>query len=83
VIVITLLCLWDEIYLWGKINPALRTGEIVSTAGMIFYLIISGIIPIRILIALQPPVNIINMIIGTGSIAYFIYSVIQLLRGLF
>jgi len=82
-IIITLLCLWDEIYIWGKITPALKRNESVSAAGLMVYLFFSGIIPMRLLLVFQPPVNIYNILIGLFSIGYFIISVLNLLDSIF
>jgi hypothetical protein len=78
VIVITLLCLWDEIYLWGKLSPAVRAHETVSVAGMVAYLVLTGIIPMRLLLLFKPPLNAVNLLAGAGSVGYFIYSIVSL-----
>lgn len=78
VIIITLLCLWDEIYLWGKLAPAARNHETVSAAGVIVALTLGGIIPIRLLLLFKPPLNAVNLLAGAGSLGYFIYSVVSL-----
>lgn len=78
VIIVTLLSLWNEIYLWGKLAPAVRAHEAVSIAGMIFYLVLTGIIPMRLLMLFKPPLNLVNLTAGAGSIGYFVYSIISL-----
>ncbi len=80
VIVLTLLCLWDEIYLWGTLSPAVRNHEPVSVAGMIFSLTLGGIIPMRLLMLFKPPLNLVNLLAGAGSVGYFIYSIVSLLK---
>ncbi|HOD17005.1 MAG TPA: hypothetical protein PLA65_19285 [Spirochaetota bacterium] len=78
VIIVTLLCLWNEIYLWGKLAPAVRAHETVSIAGMIFYLVLTGIIPMRLLLLFKPPLNAVNLLAGAGSMGCFIYSIVSL-----
>lgn len=83
VILATLVCLWDEIYLWGRLTPALREGTPWSAAGMVAYFFGSGIIPLRILMVLEPPVSIITAVTGLASLGFFIWQVLILVRGLF
>jgi hypothetical protein len=83
VIVVTLLCLWDEIFLWGSITRALNHRETLSVAGTIGYLILAGIVPMRIILIFQPPLNLVNLVIGAGSMGYFLYSVSTLLKSIF
>ena len=83
VIVLTLLCLWDEIYLWGTLSPAVRNREPMSIAGLIVSLTLGGIIPMRLLMLFKPPLNAVNLVAGAGSVGYFIYSVVTLLQGIF
>jgi len=78
VIIITLLCLWDEICLWGRLAPAAREHETVSGAGMIFYLVLTGIIPMRLILLFKPPLNLVNLLAGAGSMGYFVYSIVSL-----
>lgn len=80
VIVVTLLCLWDEIFLWGSITRALSRGETLSLAGTIAYLTLAGIVPMRIILIFQPPLNLVNLAMGAGSMGYFLYSVAMLLK---
>ncbi len=83
VIVVTLLCLWDEIFLWGSITRALNHKDTLSAAGTIGYLTLAGIIPMRIILVFQPPLNLVNAALGAGSIGYFLYSVVMLLKNVF
>lgn len=83
IIIITSLCLVEEIYIWGKINSALVQEEIVSNAEMIFHLTISGILPMRLLFALHPPITGLGIIGGLASISYFIYRCVDLLQNIF
>ncbi|HNW28333.1 MAG TPA: hypothetical protein PKN50_07655 [Spirochaetota bacterium] len=83
VIVVTLLCLWDEIFLWGSITRALGRGEVLSLGGTIAYLTLAGIVPLRIILIFQPPLNLVNIAIGAGSMGYFLYSVAMLLQSIF
>ncbi|HOT44118.1 MAG TPA: hypothetical protein PLC28_04445 [Spirochaetota bacterium] len=83
VIVVTLLCLWDEIFLWGSITRALSRGETISLAGTIAYLTLAGIVPMRIILVFQPPLNLVNLAVGAGSMGYFLYSVAMLLKSVF
>ncbi len=83
VLVVTLLCLWDEIFLWGRITRALSRGETLSAAGTIAYLILAGIVPMRVILIFQPPLNLVNLALGAGSMTYFLYSVAMLLESVF
>ncbi len=74
-IVLAFLCIWQELYLWGRINGALSNNEIVTVPGILLYLLVSGIIPVRIMMALQPPRTRINITLGFFAISYFVYSV--------
>ncbi len=83
VIVVTLLCLWDEIFLWGSITRALNHKETLSLAGTMVYLTLAGIVPMRVILIFQPPLNLVNLAIGAGSTGYFLYSVAMLLKSIF
>lgn len=83
VIAVTLLCLWDEIFLWGSITRALKNGETLSMAGTLAYLTLAGIVPMRIILIFQPPLNLVNLAIGAGSMGYFLYSVAMLIKSVF
>lgn len=80
-IAITALCVLDEIYILGKILPAKRDGQEVSRIGMFLYLFFTGIIPIRIMMAFEPPFRIVNAVFGAGAVGYFIYSVLSKVPG--
>ncbi len=82
-IVLAFLCIWEELYLWGRINGALTNNETVTVPGILIYLVVSGIIPIRIMIALQPPRTLINITVGFATMGYFIYSVSKIVNNIF
>ncbi|PKL36004.1 MAG: hypothetical protein CVV44_17430 [Spirochaetae bacterium HGW-Spirochaetae-1] len=82
-IVLAFLCIWEELYLWGRINGALSHNKTVSVPGMFVYLLVSGIIPVRIMMALQPPRTLMNMTGGFATMGYFIYSVHVMVTGIF
>lgn len=83
VIVVTLLCLWDEIFLWGSISRAVSRKETLSLAGTMAYLTLAGIVPMRIILIFQPPLSLPNLACGAGSMGYFLYSVAMLLSSIF
>ncbi len=83
VIAVTLLCLWDEIFLWGSITRALKNGETLSLAGTLAYLTLAGIVPMRVILIFQPPLSLVNLAIGAGSMGYFLYSVAMLIKSVF
>jgi hypothetical protein len=82
-IIIVILCFWEEVFIWGKINGALMNGETVSVPGMLVYLVISGIIPVRVIMAFQPPETLLGFLTGLVSISYFIFSIINLIGQVF
>ncbi|MBP7738568.1 MAG: hypothetical protein KA369_21515 [Spirochaetes bacterium] len=81
VIAVTLLCLWDEIFLWGSITRALKNGNTPSMGGTLAYLTLAGIVPMRVILVFQPPLSLVNLAIGVGSMGYFLYSVALLIKG--
>jgi|GEM_PF-4804885 len=82
-IVLAFLYIWEELYLWGRINGALSLNTTVTMPGMLIYLLVSGIIPVRIMMAMQPPRTVINVTTGFATTGYFLYSVHRIITGLF
>jgi hypothetical protein len=58
-------------------------GETVSSPGMLAYLVMTGIIPVRIIMAFQPPATLPGIVTGLLSISYFIFSIINLIGQVF
>jgi hypothetical protein len=82
-VTIVILCFWEELFIWGKINGALMKGDTVSSPGMLVYLVMTGIIPVRIIMAFQPPATLPGIVTGLLSISYFIFSIINLIGQVF
>lgn len=78
-IIIAILCIWQEVFIWGKINGALMNNTTLTIPGMLGYLVITGIIPIRIIMAFQLTATFFGRLTGLVSIGFFIYSVAYLI----
>lgn len=63
---------WNNLYLHATINATAHANPVF----VLFLLIITGIIPMRIFIAFEPPVRYINIIISIGALFYFIASIL-------
>jgi len=82
-IIVMIFCLWEELYIWGKIQGALMKNKTVPVTEMLFYLTVSGIIPVRIIMVLRPPFTFFGLFTGTAAMGYFIYSVSALVNRIF
>jgi hypothetical protein len=82
VIIVLILGFWQEISIIGQ-TAGMNTGDIVPR--VLLSLLLSGIIPLRIVMAAAPPYRVINTGIGLGSLALYIItlgSYIELLIGM-
>lgn len=66
-IIVPLVFIWLEILLEGG-------GEGSNAAFLIFWLTVSGYLPMRVLIELEPPLTSLNIATGMSSIGFFLYS---------
>ncbi len=63
---------WSNLYLYASLKVSSHTNPVY----VIFLLIVTGIIPIRIFMALNPPVRFANIVISLGALFFFIYSIL-------
>lgn len=74
-LVFTLLCVWTELQLLAKAAGARAP---LSRGGLFFHLLVTGVIPLRLLLALQPPFRVLTLLTGALSIGYFLHGVLRL-----
>ena len=77
-IIVLVLCLWHEIYVKAKVVNAINSKEMISSFSMIIYLLFTGLLPMRIVLLFEPPINIIGFITGGISLYYFIAQSLKL-----
>ncbi|MCP4130078.1 MAG: hypothetical protein GY754_03575 [bacterium] len=80
VIIVMIICLWEELYIWGKIEGALMNNKTLSVKEMLGYLTVSGIIPLRIMMILRPPFTLFGLLTGAATMGYFIYCITVLIK---
>jgi len=68
-----LLLVWNSIYM----DAAFRESGTRGVAYVLFILTVTGIIPVRVFMALEPPVRPVNLFLGLVALAYFVYSVVR------
>ncbi|HOT47369.1 MAG TPA: hypothetical protein PLC28_21030 [Spirochaetota bacterium] len=77
-IVVTVLCLWEEIFLRAMILDAHYRHDVISSGRIIAYLILGEIIPVLVIMMFQPPLTLnkqlsrsYNTDIAAGEIFYY------------
>lgn len=68
IIITTLLCVWNEIYY------ELILADTKSPSMNILFLFITGVVPLRIIVMLEPPVKFLNLISGTAIIVFYLFT---------
>jgi len=58
--------------LWGKLYYGIVIDQIHTPLGRFFYLLFSGVIPLRIILFLTPPIRLLNLLLGMLSTIIFI-----------
>ncbi len=58
--------------LWGKLYYGIVIDQIHTLLGRFFYLLFSGVIPLRIILFFTPPIRLLNLLIGILSTIIFI-----------
>ena len=76
-IVALALAFWHEIIFKAAIKTQINNKMAVSKGFMIGSLFFSGLLPVRLLMALQPPYRIINTILSLGAFGYFFYNMMN------
>ncbi len=77
-ILVTLMCAWTEIYIWPTLRYAQESGGSPDRFFMVFTLILTGLLPLRLIMALHPPLRLPTLITGGGAFYFFIHSLSQL-----
>jgi hypothetical protein len=78
VIVASLLLLWQEIMILTCI--AKDAGNHITISPVLFNLVLGGVIPLRILVALVPPYRIVSTGVGLVSLAIYITALVSRLQ---
>lgn len=65
----------SSLIFWNEMQRHYLSG--LSPAGYLGVLFFTGILPFRILLIFNPPLRIFNLIIGTGSFLFFMWSLLQ------
>ncbi|MCX7958407.1 MAG: hypothetical protein N3B13_05105, partial [Deltaproteobacteria bacterium] len=58
--------------IWAELYYGIVIDHIESTPGRISFLIFSGVVPVRVLLLLQPPFKRLNFIFGIAAVIFFI-----------
>jgi len=78
-LVATALCVNEEIYITSMIKSSEPGGTIAAFPSMILYLCLTGVIPLRIILAFKPPFTVFGIITGISTISFFLFSIYNIL----
>jgi hypothetical protein len=82
VVVALALAFWHEFAFKAIIQSQINNKMPITTNFTIGFLFLSGLIPVRIMAALEPPYKILNTIIGLGVFLYFFWEMLQYIKTL-
>ncbi|HPQ71827.1 MAG TPA: hypothetical protein PKW95_22065 [bacterium] len=74
----TLMCAWTEIYIWPTLRYSQESGGSPDHFFVVFTLILTGLLPLRLIMALHPPLRLPTLITGGGAFYFFIHSLSRL-----
>jgi hypothetical protein len=74
VIVILMFLFWEELTLMTMVQVAHNNNAPVTEALIIWSLLLSGILPLRVLAFFTPPIGLLNLLTGAASIFFYFMS---------
>jgi hypothetical protein len=80
--IVSSMCILEEIYVWGAVHRTQLTGGELESGYLLKHLLVTGIIPMRIIFALHPPISRLNIITGGLGLTYFVYEIVILVNEL-
>jgi len=76
------LVFWHELSFKAIIQTQINNKMPITTSFMVGSLFLSGLIPVRIIAAIEPPYKILNTLISIGVFSYFFWTMIQYIQTL-
>ncbi|HPM76769.1 MAG TPA: hypothetical protein PK961_06740 [bacterium] len=77
-ILVTLMCAWTEIYIWPTLRYSQESGGSPDLSYMFFTLILTGLLPLRLIMAFHPPLRLPTLVTGGCAVYFFIHSLSQI-----